>query len=270
MNQATLLAPARDVRTSTKDTPGVWKGVRRVAPAERDRLLMEQLPEVRYIARHVHERLPQHVPLEDLVNSGVLGLIEAIHKYDPAKKVQLKTYAKFRIRGAILDSLRQLDWSPRALRRKAREIKAAEVRLQAHLGRQATESELASELKIGLGEMQHLRGELHGLDLASPKADTLSGDGGDSELCDSLPSTPEHDPYDVCLRAEMSRLLTQAVSELPHKQRRVVTLYYDEELTMKAVGAALGVCEGRVSQLHSAAITRLRHRLQELLQSRPA
>src|SRR6266702_6143456 len=133
----------------------------------RNRILMEQMSQVRYIARHIHDRLPQHVPIEDLVHAGVLGLIDALTKYDEARQVQFKTYAKFRIRGAILDSLRELDWSPRDLRRKARQIEQAAERVGHALGRSATEQEIADELGLTLENLQHLLGDLEGLDLGS-------------------------------------------------------------------------------------------------------
>ena len=144
-----------------------YEAVSKFDPAKRDHLLLEQLPQVRYIARRIHDRLPQHVALEDLVHAGVLGLIDALHKFDPSKHVQLKSYAKFRIRGAILDSLREMDWSPRELRKKGRIMEQAHRKLRAQLGRAATEPELAAEMGISLGELQRLLGDLRGLDLGS-------------------------------------------------------------------------------------------------------
>src|SRR5712672_2904448 len=141
-------------------------------PVERERLLLEHLPQVKYIARRIHDRLPAQVPLEDLVHAGVVGLIDAVEKFDPGKNVQLKSYAKFRIRGAILDSLRELDWSPRHLRRQARQIEEAHRDLKLRLGRVASEPELAAELGMTLENFQHLLGELRGLDLGSLQTET--------------------------------------------------------------------------------------------------
>ncbi|MGO9525782.1 sigma-70 family RNA polymerase sigma factor, partial [Mycobacterium sp.] len=146
--------------------------------AERERLLVEQLPQVKYIAKRIHDRLPPHVLLEDLVHAGILGLIEAIQRYDPARHVELKSYAKHRIHGAILDSLRDLDWSPRPLRRKARRIEEAQQRLRARLGYSPSESQLAEELGIGLDKFQHLLGELRGLDLRSLQSETMEEGSG--------------------------------------------------------------------------------------------
>src|ERR1700733_11371378 len=134
---------------------------------ERDRILLEQLPQVRYLARRIHERLPRHVPLEDLVHAGVVGLIDALHKYDRGKHVQFGSYAKFRIRGAILDSLREMDWSPRDLRRKARQLEEANNTLRLSLGRNPSETELAAEVGIDLHGLQMLLGEIDGLEVGS-------------------------------------------------------------------------------------------------------
>lgn len=229
---------------------------------ERNRRLMDELPQVRYIARHIHERLPQHVPLEDLVHAGVLGLIDAMHKFDFNKNVQFKTYAKFRIRGAILDSLRELDWSPRDLRRKARQLEEVTNRLGTQLGRAATEQELADELELPLQEFQRMLSDLDGLDIGSLQMES-SGEGGE-DLCEYLPGDPEETPYCICLKTEMRELLARAIEELPAKEQQVLSLYYYEELTMKEVGAVLGVGESRVSQIHSMAMLRLRTSMQQL------
>jgi RNA polymerase sigma factor for flagellar operon FliA len=228
--------------------------------AERERVLMEQLPQVRYIARRIHERLPRHVPFEDLVHAGVVGLIDALNKFDLSKQVQFSSYAKFRIRGAILDSLRELDWSPRELRRKGRLVDSTYCNLSGKLGRAPTENEIAQEMGIGLYELQSLLAELDGLELGSLRVESPR-DGKEEDLTDRVPSKPEETPFFQCLRTEMKHLLEQAISELPEKEQRVLALYYYEELTMKEVGTALGIGESRVSQIHSLAMVRLRARL---------
>ena len=232
--------------------------------AERERLLVEQLPQVKYIAKRIHDRLPPHVLLEDLVHAGILGLIEAVQRYDPARHVELKSYAKHRIHGAILDSLRDLDWSPRPLRRKARRIEQAQQSLRARLGYSPSESQLAEELGMGLDKFQHLLGELRGLDLRSLQSETME-EGSGRETHNNTQTEPPEDPFSLCLRSEMTGLLTKAVEELPGRERQLLALYYYEELTMKEAGAVLGIGEARVSQLHSAAIVRLRARMSELL-----
>ena len=229
---------------------------------QRERILLEQLPQVRYIARRIHERLPQHVPFDDLVHAGVLGLIDALQKYDCRKEVQFKSYAKHRIRGAILDSLREMDWSPRDLRRKARMLDEVHQRLGTELGRAATEQEIAEDLHLSLEELHRLLNELGGLDLGSLQQESFE-DGKETDLAESLPANPDDNPFQACLDGEMKALLAQAISELPEKERQVLALYYYEELTMKEVGAVLGVGESRVSQIHTMAVSRLRARMQQ-------
>jgi RNA polymerase sigma factor for flagellar operon FliA len=251
----------------TKHVADAYQNVQ--SEAERERILMEQLPQVRYIARRIHERLPRHVPFEDLVHAGVVGLIDALNKFDMAKQVQFSSYAKFRIRGAILDSLRELDWSPRELRRKGRLVDSTYCQLSGKLGRAPTENEIAHEMGIDLKEMQSLLAELDGLELGSLRIES-SRDGKEEDLTDYIPSKPEDTPFFDCLRSEMKHLLAEAIAELPEKEQKVLALYYYEELTMKEVGAALGIGESRVSQIHSLAMVRLRARLNFLGASPPA
>ena len=229
---------------------------------ERDLLLMEHLPTVRYLARRIHERLPQHVELDDLVSAGVVGLIDAFSKFDHNKKVQFKSYAQFRIRGAILDSLRTLDWSPRELRRKGRAVEEAIRAVTQRVGRAPSEQEIAREMELSLSEYQALLGDLKGLEIGSLHMER-SEDSGDEELA-YVPGAPEDDPLFRCLKGEMKQRLADAIDELPEKERMVLTLYYYEELTMKEIGLTLGVVESRVSQIHSSAVLRLRVSLASL------
>src|SRR5580704_5893940 len=231
--------------------------------SQREQLLLRHLPQVNFIARRIHNRLPRQVLLEDLVHAGVLGLMDAIRKYNPAKNVQLKHYAEFRIRGAILDSLRQLDWSPRNLRKQARRLEQAVLNCKACLRRDPTEPEIAAELQMSLKSLQHLLGELRGLDIGSLQADP--NDPNFEEVVQQCRGKDEEDPYHQTLRSEMSGLLEKAIGELQLREREVLALYHFEELTMKEVGAVLGIGESRVSQIHTAAVIRLRARLRELL-----
>ena len=235
-------------------------------PADRERLLLEHLPQVRYLARRIHDRLPAKVQMEDLVHAGVVGLIDAVDKFDPSKNVQLKSYAQFRIRGAILDSLRELDWSPRHLRRQARRIEEAHREIKLRLGREASEPELAAHLGITLLDCQRLLGELRGLDLESLPADFPEAAFGGGSTGHRIHAAGE-DPFLICLNSEMKSLITNALGDLSDKERRVIAMYYFDELTMKEVGDALGVGESRVSQIHSVALARLRARLTEILSS---
>jgi len=230
-----------------------------LSAAEKDLLVLEHLSSVRYIARRIHERLPQHVELDDLISAGVVGLIDACGKFDHSKKVQFKSYAQFRIRGAILDSLRVLDWSPRELRRKGRAVEEAIRTSQQRLGHAPSEQEIAAEMKISLCDYQQLLGELKGLEIGSLNMER-GEDSGDEELA-YIPGSPEEDPLFQCMQGEMRQHLADAIDELPEKERLVLTLYYYEELTMKEIGLTLGVVESRVSQIHSSAVVRLRSAL---------
>jgi RNA polymerase sigma factor for flagellar operon FliA len=229
------------------------------ASMERDALIMQHLSTVRYVARRVHERLPQHVDLEDLISAGTVGLIDAAAKFDLRKKVQFKSYAQFRIRGAILDSLRVLDWSPRVLRRKGRAIEEAIRSLTQSLGHPPSEQEIAFELELSLPEYQRLLGDLKGLELGS--LHTERTEGSDEQEMAYIPGSPEEDPLFQFLKGELRQRLVNAIEELPEKERMVLTLYYYEELTMKEIALTLGVVESRVSQIRSSAILRLRSAL---------
>lgn len=234
---------------------GVASGV------EEERLLLEHLPIVRFLARRIHERLPQHVEMEDLVSAGLVGLMDAFTKFDPRKKVQFRSYAQFRIRGAILDSLRTLDWSPRDLRRKGRAVEKAIGQLTGRLGRAPSETEIAAELGLCLDNYQALLGDLKGLEIGTLHVEH-SEDSGEEELA-YVPGRPDEDPLFCCLRGELKEKLTGAIEKLPERERLVMTLYYYEELTMREIGLALGVVESRVSQIHSSAVVHLRAALRE-------
>jgi RNA polymerase sigma factor FliA len=222
--------------------------------------MVEHLPIVRLVALRIHERLPQHVPIEDLYSAGVLGLLDAFGRFDPSKQVLFRTYAQFRVRGAILDSLRTLDWSPRELRRKARAVEQAIQLLTAQLSRSPTDIEIAQKLNISLAAYQHLLGELNGLKIGSLHAVRTEEDSGEEELV-YVPSRREDDPLFRYLDGEMRERLTTAINELPERERLVMTLYYYEETTMKEIGLILGVVESRVSQIHASAVLHLRARL---------
>src|SRR5277367_1256151 len=226
---------------------------------DRDLLLMEHLPTVRYLARRIHERLPQHVELDDLVSAGIVGLIDAFSKFDRTKQVLFKSYAQFRIRGAILDSLRTLDWSPRELRRKGRAIEQAIQTLTAQFGRTPSDIEIAQQLHIDLAAYQQLLGELKGLEIGTLHSER-SEDSGEEELV-YLPNRPEDDPLFRYLQSEMRERLIEAIGDLPERERLVMTLYYYEETTMKEIGLILGVVESRISQIHASAVLHLRARL---------
>ncbi len=226
---------------------------------DREQVLMDHLPLVRFVARRIHERLPQHVELEDLVSAGIVGLIDAFNKFDKGKNVQFRSYAQFRIRGAILDSLRTLDWGSRELRRKGRSIEEATQKLTQQLNRRPSEGEVAAELCMALGQYQELLGELKSLEIGSLH-EMRNEDSTEEELA-YVPTAPEDDPLYRCMKNEMSSQLSAAIAELPERDARVLVLYYVEEMTQKEIGAVLGLVESRVSQIRSAAVNALRARL---------
>jgi RNA polymerase sigma factor for flagellar operon FliA len=224
--------------------------------------LLEHLPIVRFLARRIHERLPQHVDIEDLVSAGVVGLMDAFSKFDPSKKVQFRSYAQFRIRGAILDSLRTLDWSPRELRRKGRAVEEAIRVLTARMGYPPGEAEVAVEMALSLDQYQQLLGDLKGLEIGTLHVER-NEDSGEEQLA-YVPGKPEDDPLFRCLRGELEERLTDAIANLPDRERLVMTLYYYEEMTMREIGLALGVVESRVSQVHGSAVVHLRTALKDM------
>ncbi len=233
-----------------------------VLTGEQERVLLDHLPIVRFLARRIHERLPQHVEIEDLVSAGVVGLMDAFSKFDPDKKVQFRSYAQFRIRGAILDSLRTLDWSPRELRRKGRAVEESIRVLTARLGHAPNEAEVAQEMALALEEYQQLLGDLKGLEIGTLHMER-NEDSGEEELA-YVPGRPEEDPLFRCLRGELEERLAEAIQNLPDRERLVMSLYYYEEMTMREIGLALGVVESRVSQVHASAVVHLRSALKDL------
>ncbi len=197
--------------------------------------------------------------MEDLINTGVLGLIDAIDKFVTERGVKFKTYAEFRIRGAMLDYLRRQDWAPRSMRRKEKELSTVFRRLEQKLKRQATHEEAAAEMGVPMEEFNSLLYKARGLSLLSlnrPRSD--DGDEEVKELGDYIPDEPENSPYELLKKQEVRDVIALQIDGLPEKERMVVSLYYFNELTMKEVGHILGVTESRVSQLHSSAILRLR------------
>jgi RNA polymerase sigma factor for flagellar operon FliA len=225
----------------------------------RDRMLTENLASVRFIARKIHRTLPRHVELDDLISAGMVGLVEAFNRFDATRHVQFKSYAQFRVRGAILDWLRTLDWGSRDLRRKGRAVAEATRVLALQFGRVPTEQEIAGHMSIGLEELQQLVGDLKGLELGSLNAEHSRED--DDEELEYVPAPEEEDPFFRCVQSESRQHVIDAVEELPEKERLVLTLYYYEELTMREIGMTIGVVESRVSQIHSGAIRRLRSML---------
>jgi len=226
---------------------------------ERNELILRELPQVHYIAARMHERLPNQVEFADLVQAGVIGLISAYRAFDPTKNAQFSTFAKFRIRGAILDSLRALDWGSRDIRRKARDLSEAALKLQGLLGRHPTKEEIAAEMGLTLAHLNEMQTELDSLYVlgqvnSSPESSQAH------DLVESAASTWDN-PFQMYCKAEEKQRLAIAVAELPEREQLILSLYYAEELTMKEVGQVVGLAASRVSQIHAATLLKLKQSL---------
>jgi len=219
----------------------------------RDAMIEGHLPQVKFMAMRLAAKLPPWVELNDLVGAGVLGLLDAVDKYDSTKGGMFKTYAEMRVRGAILDSLRDLDWAPRSMRRRAREVEAAYSQVERTRGH-ANEEDVAAVLKLSLPEFQRLLQDLKGLTITG--LDDAEDDN--AGMAHQLPADPGPTPLTTYENMETRQYLTDAIDRLSERERQVVALYYVEELTMKEIGAVLGVTESRVSQVHTQAVVRLR------------
>jgi RNA polymerase sigma factor FliA len=229
-----------------------------VNDVERERLILEHLPQVRLIARRIQERLPENIALEDLISTGVIGLISAIDNFDPSHNVKLKTYAEYKIRGAILDSLRGLDWAPRQKRRQAKQIEAAVASAEQRLQRAPLEEEVAAELKLPIEEYRSWLVEIRGLNIASLEC---AGAENGKDLLQYIPDEGGHQPAALLERAELERLLAEGIEGIPAIEKTVLGLYYHEELTLREIAQIVKLHESRISQLKSQAILRLRNYL---------
>jgi len=238
--------------TCSRPSPHTVTGV------TRDQLILEHLPQVRLIARRIQERLPQHIGLEDLISTGILGLIAAIDHFDPKHKVKLKTYAEYKIRGAILDSLRGMDWAPRQKRRRAKRIESAVAAMEQRLQRPPTEEETAAELQVSLAEFREWAVQARGMHLERLRR--VPGDR-EGDVLDSLPDSDERLPSRIVERAELRRLLEEVMCRIPQVERMVLRLYYQEGMTLREIARIVNVHESRISQLKTQAILRLRSRV---------
>jgi RNA polymerase sigma factor for flagellar operon FliA len=227
--------------------------------ARRDRVVLEHLPLVKAIAIRVHENLPVHVDVDDLVHAGILGLFDAAGKYNPDKQVAFSSYAKHRIKGAILDSLRQLDWASRDMRRRHKQVEAATRELAATLQRNPTEAEVAKKLGMDEERWRNMMLDLRNVGLVS--ASTRSNENDDLPAPD-FPSKPETHPDSICSHEQLRSVLSVAMKALPERYQKVVSLYYTAEMTMKEIGGILGINESRVSQIHKAALEKMQVVLQ--------
>jgi len=249
-----VLDPAHPaVHTKSSGTAQAARLVRR------DRVVLEHLPLVKAIAVRVHENLPVHVDLDDLVHAGILGLFDAASKFNPEKQVAFSSYAKHRIKGAILDSLRQLDWASRDMRRRHKQVEAATRDLSSTLQRAPTEAEIAAKLGMDVDRWRTMMLDLRNVGLVS--ASTRSNENEDLPAPD-FPSKPETQPDSICAREQLRGVLGDAMKTLPERYQKVVVLYYTNEMTMKEIGGVLGINESRVSQIHKSALEKMQVVLQ--------
>jgi len=232
---------------------------------DRERLALAHLVQVRCIAQKLSSRLPASIELNDLVGAGVLGLLDAIDKFDPSRAVKFKTYAEVRVRGAILDSLRKLDWCPRSLRRKSKKLERARDELEQRLGRSPAEHEICERMNIPLEELHELAAQICTFTVVSLGSPAEQGNGQqDGTRPADIPEAAERGPFWLCHTSEIRDRVDAAIAKLPRRERLVILLYYFEEMSMEELGRVLGVSRGAVSFIHSKAIGRLRIKLNEL------
>ncbi len=248
---------------AAEDTQGLWLEYKRTGnPQLRERLVLTYAPLVKYVAGRLGSGLPSHVDDDDLVSYGLLGLIGAIERYEPERDVKFETYAIARIKGSIIDELRSLDWVPRSVRSRARDIERAIADLESRLGRAPTDDEIAGRLGVSQDELDASLSEISRTSIAAlDELWTVSSGGDQIALIDTIEDTQGPDPLFALGQTEMREAIGEAISRLPEREKLVITLYYYEELTLREIGEVLGVTESRVSQLHTKAILRLKARL---------
>lgn len=228
----------------------------------RNALIERYAPLVKYVAGRMAMNMPPQVEFDDLVSYGIFGLIDAIEKYEVARGFKFKTYATTRIRGAIIDELRALDWIPRSVRQKSRQLQTVYSELENRLGRAATDEEVAQELGITLEDFEQLVSDVSGTAVISLEdVWHVGSDDDEVQVGDTIAGSEKDHPNFRIERDEVKRLLIEAIKDLPPREKEVIALYYYEELTLKEIGLVLGVTESRVSQLHSKAILRLKAKL---------
>ncbi|MGE4234010.1 MAG: sigma-70 family RNA polymerase sigma factor [Bacteriovoracia bacterium] len=227
----------------------------------REEIIIEYSPLIRYIAQKIAARLPANIDIDDLISAGVIGLMDAIEKYDSSRDNKFKTYAEFRIRGAILDELRAQDWVPRSVREKAKMLEKAYAKIEQELGRQATDEEVCAYLKISHEEYHELLNEVRSIALLSYEDLHTYAKGDKRNDVGIAGSGKMQTPFSELSVARLKQMISRAIEDLPEKQRLVLSLYYYEDLNLKEIGKVLDVTESRVSQLHTQAILRLRARL---------
>ena len=249
-----------------KEEDELWYEFRKTkSPALRDKFIRQYMPLVKYVAGKIAVGMPNSVEFDDLVGFGQFGLLDAINKYDPAKNVKFKTYAVTRIRGSIFDELRQIDWVPRSVRQKSKEIEDVIGELETKLGRTATDAEIADALNMDEDEYHRTVMKVSGTSVLSLNDVWYAGDDNDNASIGSNIEAPSSlNPDVIAEREEIKKVIAEAINELPEKEKIVIVLYYHEDLTFKEIGEVLDVSESRISQLHTKANLRLRAKLTNL------
>lgn len=244
-------------------TRAYFNGSGQLSSQKREELIIAYTPLIKYIATRLASRLPSSVSIDDMISSGIIGLIDAIDKFDVDKNVQFKTYAEFRIKGAMLDELRALDWVPRSVRSKISQLESTSASMEQKLGRPATDEEMAQTLNISLDEFYKLLDETKSISFMD--IDLLKQNSPDLQEAnfDDLMEQTGLDPFLALSFSQIRHLVAQSITELSHKEQLVISLYYFEELTMKEIGLILNYTESRISQMHSKAVLRLRTKLKK-------
>lgn len=240
----------------------------KVTPDQKDKLVLEYAPLIKFIAQKIAVRLPSNIELDDLISSGVIGLMDAIDKYDPTRDNKFKTYAEFRVRGAILDELRAQDWVPRSVRDKAKLLDRTMIDLEAELGRSASDEEVAAKLNMSMDEFHDLVNQVRPVSVLSIDEAATFSSVDKKSILNLLEGTKLNNPFTQLNIKSVKDIVTKAIEELPERQRLVLSLYYYEDLNLKEIGKVLRVTESRVSQLHAQAISRLRAKLTQVFENK--
>ena len=237
-----------------------------ITTENREEVIIKYSPMIKYVANRIAMRLPPHIEVDDLISVGVLGLMDAITKYDSSRGAKFKTYAEFRVRGAILDELRSMDWVPRSIRQKASNVDKVVQTLQAKLSRSPEDEEVAKEMGLTLDQFHDTLNETKSIPIFSLEDLGIAKESGEQQsLLDCLAGKADADPQTQIRLIELKEIIAKAIDALPEKERLMVSLYYYEELTMKEIGAVLEITESRVSQIHSKAVYRLRTKLKAII-----
>ncbi len=239
----------------------------RIPPDVKEQMILEHEPLIRYIVNRLAVRLPNHIDLDDLYSTGVIGLMDAIDKFDPGKGCKFKTYAEFRVKGAVLDQLRSLDWVPRSVRQKGRKLEQAYTDVEQRLGRAASEDEVADSLGLELDKFHTMINQVRGISLVNLEEIRGTNSDGDKTgtFADVVEDVQSENPFASLKTTEMKHVVSDTIEGLPEKERLVVSLYYYEDLNMKEIGNILGITESRVCQIHTKATARLAGKLRTLV-----